>query len=594
MHTVASSTRVLHVDDDPSTLELTAEFLNRELSNPTVVSETSAEAALDRLLEGSFDCVISDYDMPEQTGLEFFEAICDADVTIPFVLYTGKGSEEIASQALNAGVTGYFQKGGADQQRRLANRVGQAVEESQTQEVAKRYATVLKALGYPIYVIDESGRFEFVNELFAELTGYDRETILGSSPSLMKSPEGVEKAEAKLGSILSEDGTTTEQFDIEIHPREGTPIPCRDHMAALPYDGESFEGSVGILRDRTEERRRERDLEYKTQAMDEAPIGITMSDPSREDNPMVYINEEFEALTGYDREASLGRNCRFLQGEQTEPAPVNKLREGIDAGEPAGVELRNYRRNGEQFWNRVSIAPIKDAEGMIVRWVGFQQDVTDREEHQRALEQQNKRLDEFASIVSHDLKNPLTLAKGRLELARDECDNEHLDAVDDALAWMECLIEDLLQFAQAGQDLETTEAVDLAAAADTAWKTAADGHEQATLAIVETMGGIEADETRLRQLLENLFSNAIEHAGSDVTVSVGQTEDGFYVEDDGPGIPAGDQTTVFDAGHSSSSEGTGFGLSIVEQVADAHGWSISLAEGRHGGARFEIGWESEN
>ena len=269
MSATDDSCRLLHVDDDPAVLDLTAAFFDRELDwAVTAVTETSVEAALDRLSTEPFDCIVSDYDMPEMDGLDFFDALRDCGVDVPFILYTGKGSEDIASQALNAGVTGYFQKGGPEQQRRLANRVGQAIEESRTQAVADRYSTVMEALGYPIYVVDEEGRFEFVNEAFAELTGYDVSTVVGSKPGLIKDDAAVERASDELGAILSSEGPSISRFGVDIVPKAGEPIRCRDHMAALPYDGECFEGSVGILRDVSTERRRERELERRTRAMD--------------------------------------------------------------------------------------------------------------------------------------------------------------------------------------------------------------------------------------------------------------------------------------------------------------------------------------
>ncbi|AXG10340.1 PAS domain S-box protein [Haloplanus rubicundus] len=371
--------RLLHVDDDPAVLDLTAAFLDRELDWPvTTVTETSVDAALERLSAGAFDCIVSDYDMPEMDGLAFFDALRDRDVDAPFILYTGKGSEEIASQALNAGVTGYFQKGGPEQQRRLANRVGQAIEESRTQTVADRYSTVMEALGYPIYVVDETGHFEFVNEPFAELTGYDVSTIVGSKPELIKTDAAVERASDELGSILSSEGPSISRFEVDIVPKEGEPIRCRDHMAALPYDGECFEGSVGILRDVSAERRRARELERRTRAMDEAPIGITMSDPSKPDTPLTYVNDRFVEMTGYDRETLLGRNLRFLRASDAADDSVAELRAAVDAGESVTTTLRTQRRDGEAFRTRVSRTPLRDEDGDVTRWVGFHERQTRR------------------------------------------------------------------------------------------------------------------------------------------------------------------------------------------------------------------------
>ena len=204
---------------------------------------------------------------------------------------------------------------------------------------------------------------------------------------------------------------------------------------------------------------------------------------------------------------------------------------------------------------------------------------------ERSLKRQNERLEEFASVVSHDLRNPLTVAEGRLALAREECESEHLDAVTDAHDRMSALIGDLLTLAREGDRLSETEAVDLADLSENCWRNV--GTADATVRTpVDRM--IQADRSRLAQLLENLIRNAIEHGGEDVTVTIGGLGDGFYVEDDGPGIPEDERDSVFDAGYSTADEGTGFGLSIVKQVADAHGWDIDVADGADGGARFEI------
>ena len=201
------------------------------------------------------------------------------------------------------------------------------------------------------------------------------------------------------------------------------------------------------------------------------------------------------------------------------------------------------------------------------------------------LERQNDRLEEFAGVVSHDLRNPLEVARGRTELAREECDSDHLAAVERAHDRMTALIDDLLTLAREGDPVTDAEPIDLGRVVGSCWRTV--DTRDATLRS-EAEGMILADEGRLRQLLENLIRNAIEHGGGDVTVAVGTLSDGFYVADDGPGIDPDRREEVFDAGHSTSQSGTGFGLRIVEQVADAHGWSVRAVESEAGGARFEV------
>jgi len=211
----------------------------------------------------------------------------------------------------------------------------------------------------------------------------------------------------------------------------------------------------------------------------------------------------------------------------------------------------------------------------------------DRLRFERELERKNERLEAFLSTVSHDLRNPLNVASGRLALAQSACDCGHLDDVAAAHDRMESLIEDLLTLAREGRPVEETEPVDLGALTRRCWRTVqTDGARLA----VDDEPTVEADRDRLRRLVENLLGNASEHGGDDVLVTVGSLEDGegFYVADDGPGIPPDRREEVLDRGVSTAHEGTGFGLAIVEEIATAHDWTVSVTESRFGGARVEI------
>jgi signal transduction histidine kinase len=203
----------------------------------------------------------------------------------------------------------------------------------------------------------------------------------------------------------------------------------------------------------------------------------------------------------------------------------------------------------------------------------------------QSLEQTNERLDQFASTVSHDLRNPLNVAQGRLELARSEAESEHLVAVGEAHDRIEALIDDLLSLARQGDVIEEADAVDLATLAEATWQNVATA--EATLK-PETEQTIRADSARLEELLENLFRNAVEHAGGDVAVTVGDVAGGFYVADDGPGVPVEERGDVFEAGYSTAADGTGLGLNIANEIAGAHGWEMFITDSEGGGARFEI------
>lgn len=213
------------------------------------------------------------------------------------------------------------------------------------------------------------------------------------------------------------------------------------------------------------------------------------------------------------------------------------------------------------------------------------QSALDRITRAQELQQQVERLDQFASVISHDLRNPLSIAQGYLMLAREEQDSESLRKVADAHERMDSLIDEMLIYARTGSEALDLETVELARILENCWE----GIEQQNATLhINTTQRVLADADHLRQLIENLLSNAIKHGGTDVSITVGSLEDGFYVEDDGVGIPADERTAVFEAGYSLGTNGTGFGLSIAQQVAESHGWDICVIGGDEGGARFEI------
>ncbi len=235
-------------------------------------------------------------------------------------------------------------------------------------------------------------------------------------------------------------------------------------------------------------------------------------------------------------------------------------------------------------------------------WTITLRDVTDMEEYARDLEQQTQQLDRFASVVSHDLRNPLNVSRGFLGQAREDVDDPRVDRARDALDRMEEIIDDALTMAREGRAVEERTWDLLHGTVHEAWETSDTG--DATLDLeVPTNLEVRADHPRLRTLLENLFRNCVEHGSTGsrtrsddsvehgpetATVRVGATDGGFYVEDDGPGIPEGERDRVFDQGYTTQNEGTGFGLAIVESIATAHGWSVAVSESPEGGARFSF------
>lgn len=749
--------RLLHVDDDPDLAVLTADMLEREDDRFNIRTAANAGDALDRLADAEYDCIVSDYDMPGRNGIEFLETVREEHPDLPFILYTGKGSEEVASDAVSAGVTEYLQKeSGTDHYALLANRIGNVVESYRSQrrlaernEDLRRYKRMINAMNEAACIYDADGRFEIVNEYLADWYNTTREALTGRQSNLIPSIRE-QSADGDPYQALLDGRRDQLSGEIEVEfPDHGYGV-LEYRLTPIVVDG-AIEGTVGVARDITEERERQRERE-RTNALlstlfDALPQGILVEDASRS---VLTVNEQMFDL--FDLPGSpagiVGEDCermaeavgdafadsgRFV--ERTDERIAETERDPVDVEELGLADGRTLERThrpielpdgGGHLWmyrditertvrerqlkalNQVTQQLMSadtrdevldigvettrdllgievnaihlyddDAEGLVPRaatdavydligdppvftgddsiaWRVYRRGeplaVDDTHENanrynpdtpvrselhlplgeygiliagspspetfddedvlmgeilagglttaleqverteqlrtrERELTERNDRLEEFASIVSHDLRNPLTVAEGRLDLAAAECDSEHLDRVERAHDRMRALIEDLLLLAREGEAGTDVEPVALAPLVTGCW---ANVETDAARLVTDTDRTVRADESRLKQLFENLMRNAVEHGDGRPTVTVGELDDGFYVEDDGPGIPADERESVFAAGYSTSDDGTGFGLSIVEQIAKTHGWDVRVTEGREGGARFEI------
>ena len=460
--------QLLHVDDDTAVTELFCMLIDR-YGGFVVHTAQSGEEALDYLESTDvIDCVVSDYMMPRLNGVDLLKAVRLRWPDLPFILYTGEGSEDIAEQAIAAGVTDYVQKkNGFNEMPILINRVRNAVShydaEQQLDQASRRTEAEFDMLvdavsDYAIFFLDRDGYIQTWNTGAERIKGYTREEIIGEHFSIFYRDE--------------------------------------DKESGIP----------------------ERNLQNAVE-------------------------------TGYTHDAGW-----------------------------------RVRKDGSKFWADVSISAIK-GDGLM-GFVKVTRDNTQYIEHQ-GLIQQKELLDDIIMAISHDLRSPLTVVRGNIGLARETEDFDRLNAAEDALDRTVELLDYLKMLAQEGHQVYDLGPVSIREVAEDAWD--AVHAEDASLSIEDELS-FTADRHRLQQLLENLFGNAIQHAGPNVTVTVGELgdADGFYVEDDGPGIPEADHIRVFEVGFSEDADGTGFGLAISRRIVEAHGWEIRVFEGSSGGARFEI------
>jgi len=710
--------RVLHVDDDRAFGELTARSLEREDDRLEVTSVTGVEAGLAAFDSEAVDCVVSDYEMPERDGLQFLEAVRARDEEVPFVLFTGEGNERVAGEAVSSGATDYLQKGtGGDQYAVLANRVTNAVAAYRARrraarqerintlirEINRRLVDTVSVAGIERAVCEtiaasESYRFAWIGEPDPEsgevvprasagdgASYLDEVTVYHDDRQRGWGPVGtaIRTRETQLVRNLPEDPSFEPWHEVAaeygfasvivlplfrgdlLHGVLAIYADHPDAFADVERDVLSeLAGTIGRALDAAHVRRRLRTRERADADVTERHYrAIAESLPNGTvalfDTDMRYTVVGGSVFDDLDLSAAEmeGTLLRDAHSEAFRESYLHHYRVALEG------EHRSFEFDYDDRTFRAHVTPLHDERGTVVAGLALTQDVTEERARRRELERQNERLEALTGAVSHDLRNPLNVASGRLEMAAAECDSEHLDVVGRAHDRMRTLIEDLLALAREGRAATDIGPVDLDEVFDAAWRSV---DTAGAIPAIETDRVVSADGTRLQQLLENLVRNSVEHgarraaapdgcgdtvepcsrsarsrspedsvahsstgsrpeaddtavehglrphpartrewivepeadgstgpdaepAAAGLTVRVGHLEGGFYVEDDGPGIPPDRREAVFEPGHSTAPDGTGFGLNIVERIAEAHGWTVTVTESPEGGARFEFG-----
>jgi PAS domain S-box-containing protein len=417
-----------------------------------------------------------------------------------------------------------------------------------------------------------------VNSAMVNHIGYSREELIGESSRVFLPEADFKRGLQVITDLVENEDKEYETWELEVETRSGRVTLHENKTALLREDGE-VTGSVGVVREITERKERERELErFETivQAVGDPVYALD------DDGVLTFVNDATVAMTGYDADELVGSHIRTIIADDGVENGELHIREMLSDPESRArtFEVSVQTRDGETIPSEFHIALLPADDGEFRGTAGTIRDIEDRKERE-------ERLERFASVVSHDLRGPLNVILGRVELASERSDMAELDAIAEAADRMDGLIGDLLTLARQGQTVGELDDVSLSSVAERAWQSI--DTADATLDSWVTLT-LNADSERLRELLENLFRNAIEHGGHDVTVTVDRLEDGtgFYVADDGPGIPAERRTDVFEHGYTTDEHGTGFGLSIVERIATAHGWTVSLTDAESGGARFEF------
>jgi|GEM_PF-2405379 len=474
------------------------------------------------------------------------------------------------------------------------------------------FEQMIDSVGVGIGVYDDTGKFIYVNPQYAGLFGVDPDAIIGIPIWEINSEFEAERFDQYWNSFRVGETRTAET----VHQFDNVAVDVQTITTRVDVDGQQYH--LGTIQDITVRKQRERQLSQLHEVTAEL-IGAATPAEIAEITAMTA-----ETILGYDRNI-----VRFAtESGLLEPmAATDKARAKQDtqrsyelggdtpaarAQRQGGPILVDDAADIDDEYDRgvagsIMYLPIGEygvlsiADDQVSAFDDTDLDLASilastaetalrRLENERDLERKNERLEAFVDVISHDIPNHLNVASARLDLTVEEGDLTHLDQVATAHDRIEALISDMRTLVDQGKQIDAMEWLRFTDQIKLCWENCWDEQVEATL-VLDGKGYLRADESRFRQLVENVLWNALEHAGETPTVRAGLLADGFYIEDDGPGIPEPKRKQVLSPGFTTAEGGGkhfGFGLAIVREIARAHDWNIAITESDEGGARFEF------
>lgn len=436
----------------------------------------------------------------------------------------------------------------------------------------RSYREVFEGVSDAILVHDpETGRILDANPSAERLYSRDVSTLRGVGVEMISVTEdGYDQTTAERY-IRDAHETGDQRFEWYIELPDGSRRWVDVHLQPATLDGK--ERVLAVVRDIDERKRRERELRLKDRALHEATAGITIATADG-DNPLVYVNDAFLEITGYDRETVLGENCRFLQGPDTDADRVAALRRAIEEPAAATVELLNYRADGTPFWNEVSLTPVHGDDGTVTHFLGVQRDVTERKRREQAFAVLNR-------VLRHNLRNDLTVVAGHARLFADALDGpnaERATRVAETADDLAALGEKARELESAVTSDEAARPIDIGGIVRSVAGDLRTAFPDATVT-VDVAGAHHAiGVSRIERALYELGENALEHGGSTVRFSVEREDEAVTVRivDDGPGIPAMEREVLRTGRETPLRHGTGVGLWLANWVVTDVGGHLDV------------------
>lgn len=620
--------RVLYVRRESELGCTMPERLEQANDRLQITTVTGVEPALQALGERIYDCLVSEYKLPDGNALELFDQVRNNYSGLPFILFTDHGDKSVITDAITAGVTDCVQKAlGPAQHKILANRINNAVSAHrtamETDRERHRFEQVVKTTPSCVVQLDRSGQFIFANDRAETVLGLEQTELKDrtySDPEWdIKDLDGnpIPDSELPFARVLHT-GESVRDIQHTIRWPDGRERVLSVSGAPV-IDEKSVESVVFSLTDVTDQHRHEQGLKRLHRATRELYDAGSKQEVAEiaSDTADVILDFDLNGIHLYNEQAGGLKPAAVSERTQRVVDELVTFDHGIAWEAFQSGEVRQYGdiRNADEIYdpetdfrsglylplgeygillaNSIKSNDFDEVDVSLGQLLAENtKSALDRvergallRERTQKLTKQNQQLDEFARTITHDLRNPMQVLRGTLDGVRQTTDIDHLDRGYRALDRMETLIDDVLALAQQGQLIDETETVSLAALAHECWDVLET--DEAELVVEEDIQ-FEADPGRVRQIFENLFANSVTHAGDDVTVTVDTLPDGFSVGDDGPGIDPIERDQIFTDGYTSTGEGTGFGLAIVKQIADAHGWTADVTQSPSGGTQIEL------
>lgn len=493
----------------------------------------------------------------------------------------------------------------------VANVLATAIRHANHRQELRLFREAVEASGHSIYFTDDTGIIEYVNSAFEKTTGYSEAEAVGSPPSILKSGvHGNEYYQNLWSTILAgetwHNEITNETKTGERYVADQTIAPVMgesgeiDHFVAVNAqitDKVRFIEKCRLLHDIIQEI-------VQADSVDQiAELAVTAihdvlemsgnsiwlyGEADETLQPVAWTDETVETaddLPSFPLEESLVWG-RFESGEPHHVENASSTQDREESEDEMIVPLDEY---GVIFAGSSEQRGYSKTERGLAELIGASVKVSLRQiDCDRELQRQNDRLSVVFDVLTHDILNHINVASGMLRLAKSSGSREDIEQVARAHDRIEKLIEDMKSFIEIDAEIEDLEQVRLSRISRGCWAVCCPTSESASLQVIED-AEIVANESKIKQLFENIYWNACEHAGPDVTVRVGLLDDGFYIADDGPGIPVDDRADVWEPGYTTRDEDrSGLGLAIVKQVVESHGWTVTITESALGGTRFEI------